>query len=198
MIFVNQLEHKDLPYPTNLSAPEKEREMDGTVASSGCGLCSVMMMLDRLCLDGISLTDVRDLSEEIQANMNPGTDMHILGAEIARRFDLIMETSNDTDEMEKWLMTGGCVIANPGGDHEEHYGLFTHGGHYIVLIATTGAEFVVLDPSIRPDKFTEEKRQGRVRTAGRFVYVNRKELEADTENRNPRYYMFKRKSDRAE
>jgi hypothetical protein len=195
MLYVSQLDHKDIPYPTNVKEPESDLAVNGNIADAGCGLASVCMMLDRLCFSGLSLIEVRDLAVKCKANMDPGTDMTILAPEVADLFDLDLETTNDSGRMKKCLERGGCVIANPGGDYEGHYGLFTHGGHYIVIVSYFDGEFLVLDPSWRETKFKEEKRKGRVREAGKLVYVNRKELDDDTYNRDPRYFLFTRKSD---
>ena len=54
MKYLNQLDHPDIPYPTD-AATEGSRFHDLSIKEAGCGLCSLAMMVDRLTTKTISL-----------------------------------------------------------------------------------------------------------------------------------------------
>lgn len=82
MFYINQQDYPHIPYPTNMRDPESSSAKNGTVASSGCGLCSMMMVLDRLTMEHPTLQEMIDLSIENQANMRVGTNMKIFGGSL--------------------------------------------------------------------------------------------------------------------
>ena len=67
MKYINQLEHRDIPYEHNLDhggVPEEKRN----VAAAGCGPSCLCMMVDALTLSTYELTDCLKLSNEVGAN----------------------------------------------------------------------------------------------------------------------------------
>ena len=60
MLFVNQNDYPDIPYPTDIDHPDSS-DNDGTIETAGCGLCSAVMMVDRLCMNGLNLEECRDI-----------------------------------------------------------------------------------------------------------------------------------------
>lgn len=78
MKYINQLEHRDIPYEHNLDhggVPEEKRN----VAAAGCGPSCLCMMVDALTLSTYELTDCLKLSNEVGANREIGTSLKILG-----------------------------------------------------------------------------------------------------------------------
>ena len=66
MKYINQLEHRDIPYEHNLDhggVPEEKRN----VAAAGCGPSCLCMMVDALTLSTYELTDCLKLSNEVGA-----------------------------------------------------------------------------------------------------------------------------------
>lgn len=52
MRYINQLEYPHVPYHTNGEHPALPDELrNRTVALSGCGLCSAIMVIELLCAD---------------------------------------------------------------------------------------------------------------------------------------------------
>ncbi len=84
------------------------------------------------------------------------------------------------------------AIANSGGDREGWTGVFTHGGHFIVLVSAKGREICVMDPSMKPGKFDEAGRAGKVRVEGNMAYVDIAVLARDCDNRYPSYCLFRK------
>lgn len=196
MIFINQNDYPNEPYPTHMELPEHPSH-NNSIADAGCGLCSACMMVDRLTTETLPLLECRDISMACKGNHDSGTNMLVLGPVIAEKYGLTMTTSNDIEDLKKCLQEGGCAILNPGGDHEDGYvGVFTRGGHYIVAISVKDDEFCILDPSLRPDKFDMPERKGKVRVEGKFCYTSSQVILDECSNRDPGFYLFRRNSDR--
>lgn len=194
MKYLNQLEYSHIPYPTDTRTPDSPMQK-ASIKEAGCGLCSLGMVVDQLTMKSLPLRRAIALSLRAGANYAPGTDMKMLAPIVAEKFDLSFQTTDDIQAVVECLQHGGRVIANVGGDRDggAYTGVFSHGGHYIVLISADDREICVLDPSWREDKFSEPGREGKVRVDGKFVYCSRQVLDKDAENRSPRYYLFARK-----
>lgn len=192
MKYLNQLEYPHIPYPTDAAAPDS-RFHKLSIKEAGCGLCSLAMMVDRLTTKTISLKRLISLSIRHKANLHPGTDMKILGPVVADLFDLEYSTTNSVQKAIRHLKNGGSVIANTGGDREGYTGVFSHGGHYILLLSADSDSVCVLDPSMKEGKYEEPGREGKVRVDGPFAYCAPEVLTMDTDNRNPGFYLFSRK-----
>ena len=124
MLCLNQLLYKELPY---LHKTLQGGTMS-TVSRSGCGLCSMSMVVDHLTKESLPNEDCDKMAEECGAN--------------------------------RW----------------------------------TGTSIGVLDPSWKPGKFDEEGRAGKVDTTYAPVLSCALDvLMADTENRSPRFHLFRRK-----
>lgn len=192
MRYLNQLEYADIPYPTDKEHPDSRFFRDGTIKMAGCGLCSICMMIDRLTLHQVSIEECRDWAIECGANHGVGTDMKILAPYVAEKFHLRYRPSSDADELTECLRKGGCAIANTGGDRDGYQCTFSKGGHYILVVSVSGDRLCILDPSWRPDKYTEEPQKSRVLCDGKWLYCDKSVLARDTDNRTPSYYLFER------
>ena len=104
-----------------------------------------------------------------------------------------MGETSDLNELKAHLAKGGLAIANSGGDREGYTGVFTHGGHYILVVSADDNEACILDPSYKEGKYEEPGRDGKARAVDGFVYCSLKVLAEDCANRTPSYYLFSRK-----
>lgn len=190
MKYINQNDYPHIRYGTNAKEPESSSFINGTVASSGCGLCCLCMAVDRLTLESLDIEEAVQLSIDNQANMNVGTSMKIMGPVIAERYGLNFKSTDDETEMMVWLLNGGVAIINVGGDHDDHIGVFSDVGHYIIAIAYQNGQYRILDPAYRPGKYDIEGRAGKVTDKKGILYAREEVLHQDTENRRPRYYLF--------
>ncbi len=192
MLYLNQLDFPDVPYAHNLDdgGPPPGK---GTVAAAGCGPCCLCMIVENLTTGHLELMECLAMSAQLGANRKPGTDLNILGRSVAERYGLEFNVTDDDMTLTQHLQSGGMAVANAGGDREGYRGVFSHGGHYIAVIALDGDEVCVLDPSYFSGKYDEEGRRGKVRVAEPFVYCTLQVLKKDCENRSPAFYLFKRK-----
>lgn len=193
MKYLNQLEYAHIPYPTDAGKPDSKFH-NFSIKEAGCGLCCLAMMVDQLTTKSISLKKLISLSIKHKANLTPGTNMKILGPVVADLFNLEFSTTNSITKAMKHLKSGGSVIVNVGGDREGYTGVFTHGGHYILLLAAVDSNTVcVLDPSLKEGKYEEPGREGKVRVDAPFAYCTPELLSIEAANRNPGFYLFSRK-----
>ena len=191
MIYINQLERAHIHFEHNLDNGGAGDHSN--IASSGCGPCSLCMVINNMTMETPSLEDCIQMVYEADANREPGTDMRRLGPLAAERYNLDYRETDSIGELIAHLQNGGMAIANVGGDRDGHIGVFSHGGHYIAVTAFVNGEMCILDPSWKEGKFSEEGRQGLVREMLPYLYCAPEVLMRDTENRTPGYYLFSRK-----
>lgn len=198
MKYLYQLDYGHLSYvtATELSGADKTRGESTTVRSSGCGLCSAIMVLDRLLVDyDFTLEDAVKLSYSVKANHMRGTSLKRFGPALAEKFNLEYEESSDTERLIYCLQTGGAAVAHIGGDREGHIGVFSHRGHYVAVIGVEkDGRLAILDPSYKEGKYLEEGRVGKVEVKHGVVAICEVEtLKEDCANRTLSFYLFWRK-----
>ena len=194
MRHINQRRYSYIPYPQLMDEPDNPYGKKASVRGGGCGLCSACMIVDQLTTSVFSVRECTELSMAINANHCDGTDMKMLGPAVAEKFNLEYSTTKDIGEVVKALHNGARVIALVSAKGETNKGIFTNGGHYIVLIsADEEDEICVLDPHWTSGKFTKWEKKGLVRTDGTLVYVTPQVLDAERKNKSVDYFIFRRK-----
>ena len=199
MKYVNQLEHEHIPYVTHVESENEKHRAWGqksTVKSSGCGLCSAIMVLDRLRpYKSLTLEEAVRLSYSVEANHKAGTDYKRFAPAFAERFELEPEMTEDPERLRYCLRTGGAAVAHVSGDRDGYTGVFSHGGHYVAVVSEErDGRIAVLDPSYKEGKYEEEGRRGKVEMKSTFVALCEMQvLIDDTAERTPHYYLFWRK-----
>ena len=195
MKYVNQLEYAHIPYPTKVKQEEyAPNGLNTSVRQSGCGLCSVCMAIDIITDKTLDIEDCVRISCECVANHSRGTDMNILGPVIAEAFDIEYTKTSDLSEAIAHLQAGGVIVVHVGIPEGKEIGLFTKGGHYMLLISTDGKEFCFLDPSYSDEKFKIPERAGRVdETRAPYLYAPIETVDSECKPGRVKYHMFKRK-----
>ena len=196
MKLVNQNDYPDVIYVTKTKKPEPDRTtgLSTTIATSGCGICSGMMVGQFFGYD-MCLDEAIKLSYDYEANTSFGTKYIPYANGLCDKFDLTCSIGYDKEALFKHLDNRGCAVANVGGDHDDHIGVFSHVGHYIFIYKHVGDEVYILDPGIEPNKYTENGRKDKVRFEDEFVISDIKYLLKDTENRDMPFFMFKKRED---
>lgn len=194
MKYVNQLEYSHIPYPTRVKQAEyAPHGMNSTVKSSGCGLCSVCMAVDLLTDTTLDIEECVRISCECVANHSRGTDMNILGPVIAEKFGINYSKTSDINEAIRHLQAGGVIVVHVGVPEGKEIGLFTKGGHYMLLVSTDGKEFCILDPSYKDDKFDIPERAGRVNTKNApYLYCDVNTVDSECKPGRVKYHLFSR------
>lgn len=196
MRYINQLEYPHIPYHTNVKNPAvSEEDRLRNVAKSGCGLCSVCMIIELLTDTSLSVEECVKISEECVANHSTGTDMNVLGPVIAEKFGIHYSKTSELTAAIRHLQSGGMIVVHVGVPDGKEIGLFTKGGHYMAIISTDGEKFCFLDPSYTPEKFTVPERTGKVNTThAPFLYCDVNTLDRETKPGKVKYHLFSRKT----
>ena len=198
MKYINQLEYPHWLYVTRVKMEGEalEKGKTTTVKSSGCGLCSAVMVADRLLPNcDFDLTQAIQLSYDTESNDKAGTSSVTYVPAFAEKMGFTYERTKDIDRLLYCLQTGGAAIVNVSGDREGYVGLFSHGGHYIAAIGQEpDGRIAILDPSYKENKFEEEGRKGKVEMKNNVIALCTPEVLAeDCANRETPYNLFWRK-----
>lgn len=171
---------------------------NATVATSGCGPCSALMIVENMTDTRYKMQDWINWVLSTGARVSSGTEMNILSAAMAKKFGFTVTKTNSETELKNHLMKGGMAIGNCGGAHGNWKGLFSTAGHFFTIIGyTNDGYFIVLDPNWTKNKFTNQanslskwRSQHAKQGSGTEVYVSESNLNEDTCTRNPSYYLF--------
>ena len=152
------------------------------------------MAIDVITDTTLDIEECVRISMECIANHSRGTDMNILGPVIAEKFNIEYSKTSDLQVAIRHLQEGGVIIAHVGIPEGKEIGLFTKGGHYILLVSVDEKEFCILDPSYTPDKFTIPEREGRVNFENApYLYCDIGTVDSETKPGRVKYHMFARK-----
>lgn len=198
MRYVNQLDHPHMLYVTRteLEGAARERGRTTTIKASGCGLCSAIMVADRLLVNyKFDLDDAIQLSYDTKANHRVGTDYQRFAPAFAEKLGLRLEMTSDLERLLYCLRTGGAAVAHVA-EREGYTAVFTHGGHYIAVIGEEpDGRLAILDPSYKEGKYEEDGRKGKVELKDGVIALCTPEvLHEDTKREcDVVYYLFWRK-----
>ena len=198
MKFVNQLDYPDWLYVTKTDLEEERREhgRTTTVATSACGLCSAVIVADRLLVNSnFELKDALALAYETKANYHVGTSYKRFAPAFADKMGLEWEPTRDPERLLYCLRTGGAAVVLVDGDRDGRVGVFSHVGHYIVAIAEDrDGRIVILDPAYKEGKYEEEGRKGLVEVKnGVMAVCDLQTLVQDSADTSIRFHLFWRK-----
>ena len=181
-IFYCQLDHPEMPYPSPTSP-------HGTIADNGCGVCAASMLVENMLGLPFSLEESAKLATACGAREGFGTDFYIYAKALAERFPLAVTDTEDAAEAMAFLRAGrGMVVANTYGDREGYTGVFSDGGHYILLIAAQGSDVAVLDSCYRPGRYDVPGRAGKVRMEGNVAWADASIIRDDCRERP--FFLF--------
>ena len=196
MKHVNQKAYPDIPYITRQlcdKEEDRERGKTTTIHSSGCGLCSAVMVADRLLPNcEFGLEDAINLSYENKANTKLGTTYTRFAPAFAEKLGLDYEMSNDPERLRYCLRTGGAAVLHVKGDREGYVGVFSTSGHYVVAVSEErDGRIAILDPSYKEGKYEKEGRRGLVEIKnGVIALCDMQVIIADTAPAEYSFYLF--------
>lgn len=167
-----------------------------TVKSSGCGPCAMLMVVENMLGIRWLMADWINWVLSTGARVNGGTDMNKLCKAVSNKYSLEFSTTNSETDLLEHIKKGGMAIANVGGKRSGWSGLFSDSGHFITVLGILAdGRFIIGDPGIYNGKFNSSFRRSKVEVDGDLVYVNSSNLNSDTLNRTPNYYLLKKKSE---
>lgn len=136
-----------------------------TIGSSGCGSTCASMVVS-----SIKGTITPDVMSEIfvkngYRSANNGTYWSAYRA-VADEFNIGYTETSDIQKALELLRNNNYVIVSCGN------GLFTTGGHYIVLVGIEGNTLKIYDPYLYNGKFETSTRRGKVEVSGNTIYCS--------------------------
>lgn len=160
LTYISQIDSRWRYYPYTSTGNSSQ-----TIGSSGCGVASAAMIIDSI----VGNVSVTELADTFVANgyrsANSGTYWSAYRA-IADEFNIEYTETNNIDKMINLLRNHHYIIASCGN------GLFTSGGHYIVLYGIDGDTIKIYDPYLYAGKFDTATRRGKVVVNGNTVYCS--------------------------
>lgn len=186
--FYNQNNYAYIPYPSP-SLPK------ATVKSGGCGVVCASMIVENLTGAAMPPEKMAPYAIKEGARVSGGTSMVILAQALARDYGLKFVTTNDENLLQQHLQKGGMAVANVGGNSPGYTGVFSDGGHYIVVAGlNSDGKLIVLDPGYYVGKFNLPGRKGKVVMQGNYALCSMSVLAVDTATRNPAYWLFEKEA----
>lgn len=184
MKIYNQHNYAHVPY----AAPGFEK---ATVKSGGCGVVAASMIVENLSGSAFPPERSAAYSIHIGSRVRGGTDMRKLSSSVSKEFGLELETSDSASALLACLKCGGMAIANVGGDRGGYRGVFSSGGHYVVVFGVRGDRLEIADPGLYDGKY-EKSYRSMVTVDGDVLLASSAVLDRDCANRTPKYYLFRK------
>ena len=136
-----------------------------TIGSSGCGPTSAAMVVSSIKGNITPVTMAKLFVQNGYRSANNGTYWSAYRA-VADEFDIGYTETSDIQKAIQLLQDDNYVICSVGN------GLFTTGGHYIVLVGYENNTFKIFDPYLYNGKFNTSTRRGKVEVSGNTVYCS--------------------------
>jgi hypothetical protein len=184
----NQYHYPNTPYPSS-SHPS------ATVKSGGCGVTSAAMIVSAMTDTVIDPAAMAKFAIAKGARAAEGTDMNVLAKAVCSAYGLTYTTTNDETKLMAHLKAGGLAIANVSGNRYGWTGVFSSGGHYIVVAGTVDNKVLIADPAYYNGKFNSSGRAGKVAVdSNAYCYCDISVLGSDTLGSMTAYWLFSKKS----
>ena len=164
-------DYKGLTYYSQIDSRWKNKMYSSTnnysqtIGSSGCGPTSASMIVTA-CKGAITPDKMADLFVQYgYRSANDGTYWSAFRA-IADEFDINYKETYNFDTAINLLRNNHYIVCSVGN------GLFTTGGHFIVLTGIENDIIRVYDPYLYAGKFELSTRRGKATVSGNTVYVS--------------------------
>lgn len=136
-----------------------------TIGTSGCGPTSAAMVVTAI-KGTITPPQMGDLFVQYgYRSSNNGTYWSAFRA-VADEFDIGYQETYSLDTAVNLVRNNNYVIVSVGN------GLFTTGGHFIVIVGIEGNTLKIYDPYLYSGKFDTSTRRGKVTVSGNTVYCS--------------------------
>lgn len=160
LTYISQIDSRWKNHPYTVTGSKNQ-----TIGTSGCGVATAAMIIDSI-VGNVSVTELADIFVKYgYRSPNNGTYWSANRA-IADEFNIeYQETSNFSVMLEK-LKNNNYIIASVGN------GLFTTGGHYIMIYGMGGNNLKIYDPYLYSGKFDTSTRRGKAYVNGNTVFCS--------------------------
>ena len=195
MKYVNQ---RDYPYwlyttATACEGEVREKGQKTTICSHGCGLCSAIMVADRLLPNcGFGLKEATRIAYESHANDREGTTYKVFAPAFAEALGLELEMTNDPERLRYCLRTGGAATVYIRGDKAGHTGILSSVGHMLTAIGEErDGRIALLDPDYTDERYQSERVKAVVdRTKKVILLCDMDTLTEECAPNEPCFFLF--------
>lgn len=160
LTYISQVDSRWKNYPYTSTGNSSQ-----TLGSSGCGVACATMIIDSIK----GYVDIRTLADVFVRNgyrsANNGTYWSAYRA-VADEFNIGYTETSNMDKMLELIRNNHYIISSCGN------GLFTTGGHYIMIYGIDGDTLKIYDPYLYSGKFDTSTRRGKVTVSGNTVYCS--------------------------
>ena len=157
LTYVSQIDERWRNYPYTVTNNKNQ-----TIGKSGCGVATAAMIIDSI-VGNVSVTELADVFVKYgYRSPNNGTYWSANRA-IADEFDIEYKETSNFSVMLEMLKNNNYIIASVGN------GLFTTGGHYIMIYGIEGDNLKIYDPYLYVGKFDTSTRRGKAYVDGDTV-----------------------------
>ena len=157
LTYISQIDNRWKNYPYTVTNNKNQ-----TIGRSGCGVATAAMIIDSI-VGNVSATELADVFVKYGYRLpNNGTYWSANRA-IADEFDIEYKETSNFSVMLEILKNNNYIIASVGN------GLFTTGGHYIVIYGIEGDNLKIYDPYLYVGKFDTSTRRGKAYVDGNTV-----------------------------
>lgn len=189
--FYCQLDYEHVPYRSPMGTK------NGNISNNGCGVCSAAMVAENLMGIPFPPEMAARLSKMCGAREVYGTDLYTYSPVFAANLGMTVYDTEDVDEMLRFLQEKrGMVIANIRGDRPDdgYIGVFSTGGHYVVLADAEGDIVKVWDPMYQEGsgRFDIPGRKEKVRMDGLDAYAHADVFREDCLERP--FFLFEKRA----
>ena len=160
LTYISQIDERWRNYPYTVTNNKNQ-----TIGKSGCGVATAAMIIDSI-VGNVSVTELADVFVKYgYRSPNNGTYWSANRA-IADEFDIEYKETSNFSVMLEMLKNNNYIIASVGN------GLFTTGGHYIMIYGIEGDNLKIYDPYLYVGKFDTSTRRGKAYVDGDTVICN--------------------------
>lgn len=157
LTYISQIDNRWKNYPYTVTNNKNQ-----TIGRSGCGVATAAMIIDSI-VGNVSVTELADVFVKYgYRSPNNGTYWSANRA-IADEFDIEYKETSNFSVMLEMLKNNNYIIASVGN------GLFTTGGHYIMIYGIEGDNLKIYDPYLYVGKFDTSTRRGKAYVDGNTV-----------------------------
>lgn len=161
LTYISQIDRRWRNYPYTVTNNKNQ-----TIGTSGCGVAAAAMIIDSI-VGNVSVKELADVFVKYgYRSPNNGTYWSANRA-IADEFNIEYKETSSFDTMIENLKNDNYIIASVGN------GLFTTGGHYIVIYGIDGENLKIYDPYLYVGKFDTATRRGKAYVSGDTVFCTK-------------------------
>ena len=168
-----------IPYPHS-------KRPNATIASSGCGVCSALMVLMNSTTNTLTLEEMTQKMLDYGCRIPSGSDMKKAAQMLEEDYGITWEITDDNNKLREHLKKGYLAVANVG-----KIPLFSFtGGHFIVVAGLLDDDNVIIfDPNTREGKYgTGIRKDIHYNSENNEVYTTFDVLRSDSQYGC--YYLF--------